>query len=229
MIGRREMIALAALTLAAGPVPARTPARILAFGDSLTAGYGLKPDAGLVPVLTRWLAENGRPVQVVNGGLSGDTTYGGRVRIGWSLLRGADAVIVELGGNDMLIGIPPENTEANLDAILTHATSGGRPVLLVGVPSPAKDDAERLAWAAIWPRLAERHGALLWPDLYAPIAALPPQKRTAMLQSDGVHPSAEGVRLIVEALGPSVLNLIAQLPSSAAPPDHGNAASVRTD
>ena len=215
MTGRRAFLAsAAALALAGGPVSARPLPRILAFGDSLTAGYGLAAGEGLVPVLSDWLADHGQPARIVNGGLSGETTYGGRVRIGWSLRRGADAVMVELGGNDMLAGFPPAQAEANLDAILTRAGAGGRPVLLVGIRSPARDRATQQEWAAIWPRLARRHGTLLWPDLYAPIAALAPVRRGAMLQADGLHPSAAGVRLIVQALGPSVLALIARLPAA---------------
>lgn len=207
MIGAAAAAALTLRPLNAGPVATRPP-RLLAFGDSLTAGFGLPSDQGLVPVLSRWLADNGRSAKLVNAGLSGDTTYGGRIRIGWSILRGADAIMVELGGNDMLTGIPVSKSEANLDAILTRATANGRPVLLVGIQAPPGDPEWRQEWADMWPRLADRHGVLLWSDLYAPISALPHHQRVSMLQSDGTHPSAAGVRLIVDALGPKVRDLL---------------------
>lgn len=204
---------LAALLAVATPAQAQMP-QVLAFGDSLTEGYGLTTRQGLVPVLEDWLARHGTPATISNAGLSGDTTYGGRVRIGWSLRRfGGDAVIVELGGNDMLMGFSPEKAEANLDAILTQAGASGRPVLLVGIQAPQGPSEWRNAWARIWPRLAQRHDAYLLPDLYAPLAAAPKSVRPALLQADGVHPSAKGVRLIVEALGPCVQALITHGPA----------------
>ena len=113
--------ALVALFLAATPVAAE-PLRILAFGDSLTEGYGLRHRDGLVPQLQNWLDARGHEVVVLNGGLSGDTTAGGRVRIGYSLARHKpDAVIVELGGNDLLMGFSPKMVEKNLDSILDQA------------------------------------------------------------------------------------------------------------
>lgn len=181
--------------------------RIVAFGDSLTQGYGLSPQQGLVPVLRQWLSDRETPARIVNHGLSGDTTYGGRVRIHWALRNGADAVIVELGGNDMLLGWPAARAEANLDAILTVATRNARPVLLVGIDTP--DAGEE--WRAIWPRLARRHGTLLLPDLYAPLAQVPPDQRAPYLLQDNVHPSAKGVELLVDHLGPQVQALIAQV------------------
>lgn len=189
------------------------PPRILMFGDSLTAGAGLPAGQGLTAQLERWLDDQGTPATILNGGLSGDTTYGGRVRIVTALARHRpDAVIVELGGNDMLRGWSPGRAESNLDAILTRAGVEERPVLLVGIQAPVRDAAWRRRWAAIWPRLAERHGALLMADLYAPIAALPGDRRAPLLQGDGVHASARGVQAIVRALGPRVQALIARLP-----------------
>ena len=118
--------ALVALFLAATPVAAE-PLRILAFGDSLTEGYGLRHRDGLVPQLQNWLDARGHEVVVLNGGLSGDTTAGGRVRIGYSLARHKpDAVIVELGGNDLLMGFSPKMVEKNLDSILDQAGADRR-------------------------------------------------------------------------------------------------------
>tara|TARA_B100000378_G_scaffold234903_1_gene201216 strand:- start:7516 stop:8154 length:639 start_codon:yes stop_codon:yes gene_type:complete len=190
---------------------------ILAFGDSLTAGFGLPPEEGLVPVLSDWLARRGTPARLTNAGLSGETTYGGRVRINWALRGGADAVMVELGGNDMLLGWTAARAEANLDAILSKATARGRPVLLIGISAPAGAREWRRAWAGLWPRLARRHGTLLLPDLYAPLAAIARDDRAPLLQRDGIHPSSQGIRLIVDHLGPKVQDLVAATRAAQAP------------
>ena len=207
MIGRRGLLAgtgAMALTGAAPPRP-----RVLAFGDSLFAGYGVARGAGMVPQLQAWLDRNGPSARMVPAALSGDTTYGGRVRIGLSLRRHRpDAVIVELGGNDMLLGWSAARAEANLDAILAQAGQGGRPLLLVGLNPIPGEQAWRQAWRAIWPRLAERHGAVLLPSLYAPIAALPKADHRSYLLADGVHPNAAGIRLMAAALGPKVQQML---------------------
>ncbi|SIQ22819.1 acyl-CoA thioesterase-1 [Paracoccus thiocyanatus] len=199
------LVVLAAVPAAAGPL------RILAFGDSLTEGYGLPAQDGLVPQLQNWLDARGHDVLVLNGGLSGDTATGGRVRIGHSLARHRpDAVIVELGGNDLLLGLAPAMVEDSLDSILRQAGRDGRPLLLVGIASPDHDDRLRGDWAAIWPRLAARHDALLMENLYQPLFDLPDQGYRTMLQPDGLHASAQGVGLIVQSLGPKVEALIAR-------------------
>nr|WP_111302005.1 arylesterase [Paracoccus saliphilus] len=206
---RRDVLAGATALAVARPAAADTVPSLLCFGDSLTAGYGLGRTEGLVPQLSHWLADRGHRVRLIDGGMSGDTTYGGRVRIGLSLRRHRpDAVMVELGGNDMLRGWSADQAEANLDAILTTAGEGGRPLLLVGIHSPGGDAAWRKGWAAIWSRLAARHEALLLPDLYAPLAAVPPARRGPLMLRDGVHPSAQGVRLIVDHLGPVAAELV---------------------
>ncbi|GLK62659.1 MULTISPECIES: arylesterase [Paracoccus] len=198
------------MTLAAAQMAAAAPLRILAFGDSLTEGYGLPRHHGLVPQLQSWLKARGHDVVVLNGGLSGDTTAGGRVRIGYSLARHKpDAVIVELGGNDLLMGFGPAMVEDNLDSILKQAGKGGKPLLLVGIALPDENDPLREDWATIWPRLAQKHGTLLMENLYQPLFDLPGEDYKTMLQSDKLHASAEGVRLIIESLGPKVEELIA--------------------
>jgi acyl-CoA thioesterase-1 len=188
------------------------PLRILAFGDSLTEGLGLSNDDGLVPQLQDWLRARGHDVVVLNGGLSGDTTAGGRVRISFSLARNKpDAVIVELGGNDLLLGFSPESAEHNLDSILAQAGAGDKPLLLVGIALPKQDEPLRSNWAAIWPRLATRHNALVYPNLYQPLYDQPGENGyLALLQKDHIHASAKGVALIVESLGPTVETLIAR-------------------
>ena len=214
---RRRLALLAGLILVLGWAPLVAGAagiRVLAFGDSLTAGYGLPPEQGLVAQLQGWLHARGHAdVEVVNGGVSGETTAGGRQRIAAAIAETRpDAIIVELGGNDLLSGTtPPAETEANLDAILRQARTEGRPVLLVGIAEPERDEARRRAWAEIWPRLAARHGTLLLPNLYEPILSQPRDRWPALLQEDRIHASAEGVRLIVESLGPKVEELIAPI------------------
>lgn len=206
---RRHLLAAAAAATLVRPAQAQALPRILCFGDSLTAGFGLGRTEGLVPQLSSWLATAGRPADLIDAGLSGDTTYGGRVRIEVSMRRHRpDAVMVELGGNDMLRRWQPADAEANLDAILQTAGSGGRPLLLVGIHAPAGQPEWRRAWSQIWPRLAERHGALLLQDLYAPLAQVPAPDRAPLLLRDGVHPSAQGVSLIVQHLGPVAAQLV---------------------
>lgn len=199
------MLCLLPLTALAAPL------RIVVFGDSLTQGYGLPPDQGFVPELQRWLNARGAEVQLVNAGLSGDTTYGGRVRIGWALRGGADAVIVELGGNDMLMGFAPAQAERNLGAIVKVAQQGGRPVLVLGIHPFGGPEARRAAWQAIWPRIAARHGVRLVADIYAGIRATPAAARRQLLQPDRLHASQAGVATMVALAGPPVLDMVAEI------------------
>lgn len=212
MIGRRLFLALAALSVLAVPAPAQEAPRLLILGDSLAAGDGLAPDDQLVPVLSRWLDRHGIQARIDNASLPGDTTAGGLARLGPELLDQADAVMVELGGNDILLEIPPAKAEANLDAILTRAGADGRPVLLAGIMArPTDPPAKQRAWAQLWPRLAERHDALLLENLYAPLIVLPPERQPEMIQPDGIHPTAKAVNLIVEDLGPKVAQLLSRI------------------
>lgn len=203
---------LTALALAG---PALAEPKLIAFGDSLTQGYGLPEDQGLVPQLAAWLAAHGTPAQVENAGVSGDTSAGGRSRIAWTLAGGGDAIMVELGGNDLLRGLNPEDTSANLDAILAAAAAKRLPILLIGLPAPPNygPDYQR-AFDAIFPALAAKYHALLVPDYFAPL--LSGADRAAALQAymqpDGIHPNAAGVRKIVAALGPEVQKLLAEIP-----------------
>lgn len=199
-----------ATILAISPVLAE-PATVLALGDSLTQGYGLPPDDGFVPQLQRWLGEHGADAVVVNGGVSGDTTAGGLSRIGWSLTDDVDAVIVALGGNDMLRGIDPAVARANLDGILKEIDARDLPVLLIGMDAPPNYGAEYEAdFDAMYPDLAEQYGALYEPDFLGALAAMDDREATLRdyMQGDAIHPNAEGVALIVEAVGPRVLELL---------------------
>lgn len=187
----------------------------MAFGDSLTAGYGLQRQDGFVAQLSVWLRENGTsngvPVRLMNGSVSGSTTAGGARRLGWALDDAPDAMIVELGGNDLLRGVDPAETRANLDKILATAKQEGIEVLLVGLI--AKDNYGpdfRTAFNAIYPDLAEKYGTLLELDFFA---ALPEKKadQVPYLQNDGTHPNAKGIALVVADMGPKVQELIAQV------------------
>lgn len=186
--------------------------RVLALGDSLTAGYGLPREDGFVPQLTAWLATQGAHAEVVNAGVSGDTTAGGAARLEWSLASGADALIVNLGGNDMLRGLAPAQARANLTLIMEAAQAKGLPVLLVGMQAPGNFGADyKTEFDAIYPDLAAQYGALLLPVYFAPIATAEGALDPAFMQPDGIHPNREGVARIVEAMGPKVLTLLAQI------------------
>ena len=183
------------------------------LGDSLTQGYGLAPEEGLVPALQRWLDTHDIEAHLVNAGVSGDTTAGGRARLDWSLRPETDAVVVELGGNDMLRGLSPAEARANLEAIVQALAARALPVLLVGTPAPANFGPEyQAAFTALWPDLAARYDAVLLKNLLAPIMAEPFEAREAkgLMQADGLHPAPAGVALVVEQLGPKVIELLAR-------------------
>jgi len=188
------------------------PTTLLALGDSLTAGYGLPPDQGLVPQLQGWLTAHGTEVAVVNAGVSGDTTAGGLSRLDWSLTPDVDALMVTLGGNDMLRGLPPEEARGNLAAILAGARAKGVPVLLVGMQAPGNYGAEyKTAFDAIYPELAAEYGATLYPFFFQGLAAgkSDPAALQPFMQADAIHPNAEGVARIVADLGPAVQAFLA--------------------
>lgn len=203
------------LTLLAAGVAAAEPVTIVALGDSLTAGYGLADQAdGLVPQLEAWLRARGADVVVQNAGVSGDTTAGGLARLDWALGPEADALIVTLGGNDMLRGLDPGAARANLDAILTAADARDLPVLLVGMQAPANFGPEyKTAFDGMYAELAAAHGDLLAESFFAGLIAAgadpsDPASLATYMQADGIHPNPEGVTLIVEGLGPRVEELL---------------------
>ncbi|MFN3641343.1 MAG: arylesterase [Gemmobacter sp.] len=184
---------------------------IVALGDSLTQGYGLPEAQGFVPQLEAWLADQGRPARVINAGVSGDTTAGGAARVGWALADGADAMIVTLGGNDLLRGIDPAASRANLAAILSAAADKGVPVLLVAMEAPGNYGPEYKAeFDGIYAALAAEYDAILARAFLAPLldGTGSPADIARFLQADGIHPNAEGVRRIVAGLGPQVVNLL---------------------
>jgi len=183
---------------------ARTP-RLLALGDSLTAGYGLPAGQGFVPQLERALVAAGRPARVLDAGVSGDTTAGGLARLEWALAEKPDAVIVALGGNDGLRGLPPATTRASLAAIMDRLAARGLPVLLVGMLAPPNLGTEYgREFAATFAELAAaRPEAGFFPFFLDGVAA-----ETALNQPDGIHPNAAGVGVIVARMLPSVLALL---------------------
>ncbi|MER2510565.1 MAG: arylesterase [Amaricoccus sp.] len=205
-------LAIVALTLLA--TPALAEVKILAFGDSLTAGYGLPAEQGFVPRLQAWLAAHGAPdVTVINAGVSGDTTAGGLARIDWALGDDPDAVILELGANDLLRGLDPAAARTNLDGILNAIGKRDLPVLLTGVPVPPNyGEAYRAAFKAIYPDLAEEHGAILYRSFLAGMGKGRSMFEVMrLMQGDGLHPNAAGVDAIVEGIGPAVLDLLAEV------------------
>jgi acyl-CoA thioesterase-1 len=197
--------------LLAAPVwsaPARAaPVRLLVLGDSLAAGYGLARQDGFQTRLAESLKAAGYDVAIIDAAVSGDTTAGGRARLGWVLADEADAAIVELGGNDGLRGIDPVAIEANLAAILDTLAARRIPVLLSGMLAPPNLGPEYgRDFRAVFDRLGARAGILYDPFFLAGVARDP-----ALSQPDGLHPNSEGVRRIVARLLPLVERLLASV------------------
>jgi acyl-CoA thioesterase-1 len=207
----RRLAALVAVLLALAAAPAvAEPVRLVVLGDSLTAGYGLPPGAGFPAQLEAALKKRGRDVTVIDAGVSGDTTAGGLSRLDWSVGADAQAVIVELGGNDMLRGIDPARTAENLDRIVARLTERGLPVLVAGMRAPRNlGDAYGDAFDALFPAVAERHGATLYPFFLDGVAADP-----ALNLPDGIHPNEAGIAIIVERILPAVEQLLDRVGAS---------------
>ena len=200
----RRSIATALLSiLLAGAAPAPERPLVLAFGDSLTAGYGLDAGLGFAPQLQAMLRRHGIAAQVVDGGVSGDTSEAGKARLGWTLdglRRKPDLVIVELGANDMLRGLDPALTRSNLDAILAELDRRKIRVLVVGMrAAPNLDPAYVSRFEAIYPELAKRHRTALHPFFLEGVAG-----QKGMIQQDGMHPTFAGVKRIVTGIMPAV-------------------------
>lgn len=182
--------------------------KVMAFGDSLTAGYGLPAREGFVSRLEAALKAEGYNVTIINAGVSGDTTAGGKARLDWSLAERPDAVLLELGANDALRGLSPAASEANLDAMLNVLKERKIPVLLIGMKSPPNLGAEYgTAFEAIYPRLAARYGVPLYPFFLDGVAA-----NSTLNQADGIHPNAAGVHEIVRRILPAVTKFLDTLP-----------------
>ncbi|HKY18504.1 MAG TPA: arylesterase [Rhizomicrobium sp.] len=190
---------------ASGQVAA-APVKILALGTSLTQGYGLPPGTEFTVQLQAALKREGIDAVVTNAGVSGDTSAGGRARLDWSLADRPDAVIVELGSNDMLRGIPPSETEKNLRAILIKLKAARIKVLLTGMQAQRNLGADYVKqFDAIYPRLAKEFGVLFYPFILDGVALNP-----KLNQADGMHPNPAGVKVMVARMLPYAKKLVAR-------------------
>jgi acyl-CoA thioesterase I len=200
-----QAMAFAAVLAAASPAGARA-IRLVVLGDSLTAGLGLPPGKAFPARLQAALRAKGWDVTVLNAGVSGDTTADGLQRYDWAVPADADALIVELGANDMLRGVKPEDTKKALSAILDKARAAHLPTLVAGMRAAPNLGAEYdRAFNAIYPALAAAHEAALYPFFLDGVAGDP-----KLNQADGMHPTAEGVDTIVERIEPSVEQLLSR-------------------
>ena len=213
-INRRGMIAVALLATFFGGVfsppasaadgPIRT---IMAFGDSLTSGYGLPPADAFPVKLEAALRARGHAVRVINAGVAGDTTAGGRARLAWMLADKPDAVILELGANDGLRGLDPAETLANLRAIMEQLKAADLPVLLAGMRAPPNLGRDFGAeFDTIFATVALEYDALFYPFFLEGVAARP-----TLNQNDGIHPNSAGVAIVVERIIPSVEALLSRV------------------
>ena len=181
--------------------------QIVAFGDSLTAGYRLAPEQAFPVRLAAKLKARGHDVAVANAGVSGDTTAAGRARLDWAVPDGTDAVILELGANDALRGLPPDQARVNLEATITALKAKGAEILLAGMRGPRNYGPEYSdAFDRIFPELAAKHGLLLYPFFLDGIAL-----DAKFNLDDGIHPNARGVDVIVDGILPKVEELIARV------------------
>ena len=180
------------------------PVKILALGTSLTQGYGLPPGTEFSLQLQAALKRAGIDAVVTNAGVSGDTSAGGLTRLDWSLAARPDVAIIELGSNDMLRGLPPEQTEKNLRAILTRLKAAKVKVLLTGMKAQRNLGSEYVkAFDAIYPRLAKQQGVLFYPFILDGVAL-----NSKLNQADGMHPNPDGVKVIVARILPLVKTLV---------------------
>lgn len=213
-INRRGMIAVALLAsffsgvfsppASAADGPIRT---IMAFGDSLTSGYGLPPADAFPVKLEAALRARGHAVRVINAGVAGDTTAGGRARLAWMLADKPDAVILELGANDGLRGLDPAETLANLRAIMEQLKAADLPVLLAGMRAPPNLGRDFGAeFDTIFATVALEYDALFYPFFLEGVAARP-----TLNQNDGIHPNSAGVAIVVERIIPSVEALLSRV------------------
>lgn len=203
MINSVKWLCMTMLLLASAHAWAQDKPLVLAFGDSLTAGYGLPPGESFPDRLGETLARSGLDVAIVNAGVSGDTTSGGRARLAWTLDgldRQPDLAILALGANDALRGIDPAITRRNLDAMIQALQARGVPVLLAGMLAPPNMGPDYgAAFNGLYPDLAAKHGIAFYPFFLDGVAADP-----ALNQADGIHPNEQGVARMVAAMLPMV-------------------------
>ena len=214
-VARFLAVAVIACTLLLLAPGAAAAIRVVVLGDSLSAGYGLPAVDAFPARLEAALRARGHDVTIVNAGVSGDTTAGGRARIGWSLgdTPPPDAVIVALGSNDALRGLEPRATRDNLDAILAAVKAAGLPVLLMGTKAPRNFGADYVRdFEAVFPALAARYDALYYPFILEGVALDP-----ALNQADGIHPNERGVARMVAGFLPLAEKLIDRVRARRAP------------
>jgi len=204
---------IAALCLALGvtlaPVDASDAGeiKIVGFGDSLMAAYNLKGDEGFPARFEAALRERGHDVTIIDAGVSGDTTSGGLARLDWSIPDGVDGVILELGANDALRGLPPEKTRENLEAMIVRLQQRGIPILLAGMLAPPNMGGDyEASFNAIYPDLAIKYGLTLYPFFLDGVTGNPDLQLT-----DGMHPNASGINVMVENFIPAAERFIADI------------------
>jgi acyl-CoA thioesterase-1 len=210
---RRLAAAAAIALLACAPAHAQDDTvTIMAFGDSLVHGYGLPEGEPFPAQLEAALTDKGYAVEVINAGSSGDTSKSGRSRLSWVLQDDVDAAIVVLGANDALRGIDPAVTRENLDAVLATLDEKGIATLLAGMKAPRNMGKQYVQeFDGLFPDLAEKHGTVFYPFFLKGVAQQPD-----LNQSDGIHPNAKGVKVIVDNILPKVEQLIERVRSNAA-------------
>jgi len=201
----------AALAAMIAPLPAAhaqsNPIRLVALGDSLSAGYNLPQEAAFPVALERALKAKGYKVEIANAGVSGDTSAGGLDRLDWSVPDGTDGVILELGANDMLRGLDPAGTRRNIEAIVERLKSRNIPVMLAGMYASRNLGPDYVQkFDSIYPDIAKKHDLVLYPFFLDGVAG----DRSLNLP-DGLHPTAKGVEIIVERILPSVESFLARL------------------
>jgi acyl-CoA thioesterase-1 len=199
VLGFSLMAGGTALAQTSATAPAK-PIKVVVLGDSLSAGLGLPGPAAFPARLQKTLNNNGIEVDMINAGVSGDTTSGGRDRLDWSVPEGTEAVILELGANDALRGVDPKVTRSALTDILTRLKARGIAVLLCGMYAPPNYGSDYAArFNAIYPELAKSFGVPLYPFFLEGVAT-----EARLNQADGMHPTAEGVDTIVKNILPTV-------------------------
>ncbi|NTG47302.1 arylesterase [Agrobacterium rhizogenes] len=204
------VIAFSLLFGVAGAAEART-IQLVGFGDSLMAGYQLPPGNGFPAKLEAALKAKGLDVAIADAGVSGDTTSGGLSRIDWSVPDGTDGVILELGANDALRGIPPEDTEKNLDTIIARLKARNIPVLLAGMLAPPNMGSDYAAkFNPIYQRLADKYQLTLYPFFLDGVAT-----HADLQLSDGMHPNSQGVDVMVQGFEPVAASFIGTIAAAA--------------
>ena len=199
----KRLLPILLLVLVMVPAAAE-PKRLLVLGDSLSAGYGVDQDQGWVSLLQQRLAERGYDYHIVNASISGDTTSGGRARLPAALQRHRPAVVVlELGGNDGLRGLPLEEMAANLEAMIAAARDAGARILLLGVPMPPNYGAYGERFGTVFQGTAAANQVALVPDLLAGVA-----DRRSLMQADGIHPTADAQARMLENVWPRLEPLL---------------------